>query len=155
MFSTASGTLSARIAEFEYKGALARPPRAPWFRLVERRIAESSITDPNAANRDRGLPQSTAIAALKFFKAASDLLPGEPYIYGSPLGDLVAEFAGEKGTLTSVIGPYFTLLFVVVCGIPTEIRVSPEGGESELRSVLKQLAESLHTGKHGALVAGR
>jgi hypothetical protein len=103
------------------------------------------------AGNGRWLPQATAIAALKFFEAASDLLPGEPYIYGSPLGDLIAEFEGEKGTLTSVIGPNITLLFAIIGGIPIKRTVSPEGGERELRSELRELAESLRTGKHGAL----
>jgi hypothetical protein len=128
-----------------------RPPGASWFRLVERRISESSTRDPNLARSGRWLPQATAIAALRFFEAASDLLPGEPYIYGSPLGDLVAEFDGKKGTLTSVIGPNVTLLFAIIGGIPIKKTISPEGGERELRSELKELAESLRTGKHGTL----
>jgi hypothetical protein len=186
MFSTANGTVSARIREFEYSGSLVRdaekakrlqefakaalldeggthliwnsaappsprPPGASWFRQVEKRIAESSTPDPNLARSGRWLPQATAIAALKFFEATSDLLPGEPYIYGSPLGDLVAEFDGERGTLTSVIGPNVTLLFAIVGGTPIKKTVSQESGESELRSELKNLAETLRTGKHGAL----
>lgn len=128
-----------------------RPPGASWFPLVKRRISESSTTDPNLARSGSWLPQATAIAALRFFEAASDLLPGEPYIYGSPLGDLVAEFDGEKGTLTSVTGPNLTLLFAIIGGIPIKRTVTAEGGERELRSELKELAESLRTGKHGAL----
>jgi hypothetical protein len=186
MRSTANGTLSLRIPEFQYSGQPARdaekvrrlqefvkatqldegtihliwnsteppsprPPGASWFRQVEKRITDSSTPDPNLARGGRWLPQATAIAALKFFEATSDLLPGEPYIYGSPLGDLVAEFDGEKGTMTSIIGPNLTLLFAVVGGTPIKMTVSQEGGESELRSELKNLAESLRTGKHGAL----
>lgn len=131
-----------------------RPPGAPWFRQVERRIAESSTPDPNLARGSRWLSQATAIAALRFFEMTSDLLPGEPYIYGSPMGDLIAEFDGEKGTLTSVIGPSFTLLYAIVSGIPIKRKISPESGERELRSELKELAESLRTGKNGALETG-
>jgi hypothetical protein len=164
MLATANGTVSARTREFEYNGLLnngtsyliwgsnePRPPGASWFRLVERRISESSTQDPNLAGNGHWLPQATAIAALKFFEAASDLLPGEPYIYGSPLGDLVAEFDGEKGTLTSVIGPNVTLLYAIIGGIPIKRTVHPEGGERELRSELKELSESLCTGKYGTL----
>ncbi|MGA2833525.1 MAG: hypothetical protein ABSE55_10690 [Terracidiphilus sp.] len=103
------------------------------------------------ARSGRWLSQATAIAALKFFEAASDLLPGEPYIYGSPLGDLIAEFDGEKGTLTSIIGPNTTLLFAIIGGTPIKKTIRPEGGEGGLRSELKELAESLRTGKHGSL----
>lgn len=128
-----------------------RPSKASWFRLVERRISESSTSDPNLARGGHWLPQATAIAALKFFKATSDLLPGEPYIYGSPLGDLVAEFDEGLGTLTTVIGPYVTLMFAIAKGMPIKEEVSNEGGEDELRSKLKQLIESFRAGKHGAL----
>jgi hypothetical protein len=155
MPSTANGTISVRIPDFEYKPSANRPAGAPWIRTVERRIAESSRPDPNSPERARGLPQSTAMAALRFFKATSDLLPNEPYIYGSPLGDLVAEFTVERGTLTSIIGPSFALLYAIVGGMPIETRVSTERSEDELRSQVKQLMESLLTGKHGALGTGR
>lgn len=154
MFSTANGTLSAQIPEFEYKASLPRRSNASWFRVVERRIADSSIPDPNSPNRRLGLSQSTAIAALNFFKSTSDLLPGEPYMYGSPLGDLVAEFATEGGTLTSVIGSSFTLLFAVVDGRPVEKKISQEDSEIKLRSDLTELAQLLRTGRHGALDTG-
>lgn len=186
MVSTANGTVSARVRDFQYSGSpsrdaekakrfeeflratqpnegtfrliwssneppTVRPPGATWFRQVEKRISESSTPDPNLARGGRWLPQATAIAALRFFEATSDLLPGEPYIYGSPLGDLVAEFDGEKGTLTGVIGPNFTLLFAIVGGTPIKMTVSQDGSETELRSELKNLADSLRTGKHGLL----
>jgi hypothetical protein len=186
MPSTANGTLSARIREFEYSASpardaekakrlqellratqpdegtirliwgansspLPRPPGASWFRKVEKRIANSSATSPDSLRSGRWLPQATAIAAIKFFEVTSDLLPGEPYIYGSPAGDLVAEFDGEKGTLTGVIGPGLTLLYAFVGGIPIKRTISPESGDGDLRSEMKELAELLRTGKHGAL----
>ena len=51
---------------------------------------------------------------MRLFEAASDVLPGEPYIYSSVDGDLVAEFKDSYGRLTTIIGPTFTIGFAVV-----------------------------------------
>ena len=95
-----------------------RPVEAAWFRVVERRITMS--VQPNIGLKDdrRRLSQLTALRALEFFKATSDLLPVEPYIYSSQKGDLVAEFTAVRGTLTSIVPPKFILLFAVVDGDP-------------------------------------
>ena len=130
------------------------PAEAPWFHIIERRITRSALPDINTKNDGRWLTLDVAEAAWDFFKMTSDLLPGEPYIYGSQKGDLVAEFTAAHGTLTSITTPRFTLLFAVVDGIPIEKRIPRESSNSVLRSELKKLAELLRTGKHGTLGTG-
>jgi hypothetical protein len=131
-----------------------RPADAPWFRLVERRITRSALPDVNTKNDGRWLTLDSTKAAMDFFGSTSDLLPGEPYIYGSQKGDLVAEFTAVHGTLTSIVTPGFTLLFAVVDGVPIEKRIPRESSNSVLRSELKQLTELLRTGQHGSLATG-
>jgi hypothetical protein len=111
-------------------------------------------TNINLKDDRRWLSQLIAMRALEFFKATSDLLPSEPYIYSSQKGDLVAEFTAVRGTLTSIVSPKFILLFAVVDGSPMEKKVERESGFEELRSELRQLTESLRMGRNGSMATG-
>jgi hypothetical protein len=105
-------------------------------------------------NDGRWLTREAAETAWEFFKVTSDLLPGEPYIYGSQKGDLVAEFNAARGTLTCIITPRFNLLFAVVGSIPIEKTIARENNNSSLRSELMQITELLRTEHHGLLATG-
>jgi hypothetical protein len=64
-------------------------------------------TEPSA----EWLDLNSATLALQFFSATADLLPGEPYIYATHSGDLVAEFEAETANLTAVISEAHIILF--------------------------------------------
>ncbi len=80
------------------------PVRALWLSNVERRILGSiATTNEPLLNTGRWLEPQLAWQAINFFQATSDILPGEPYVYASLMGDLVAEFKGPKGKLTTIV----------------------------------------------------
>jgi hypothetical protein len=87
---------------FQVGGPL--PVRASWLSNVERRI-RGSIANSNEPlpNTGRWLEPQLAWQAINFFQATSDILPGEPYVYASLMGDLIAEFKGPKGKLTTIV----------------------------------------------------
>lgn len=99
---------------------------AKWMETVERRIRESVPTQFEHVPDDEGwLDVEIAAQAIRFFKAMSDVLPpSEPYIYTSTNGDLVAEFQGRHGKLTSVIGKNAANSFAVVDGNIVKAAVS-------------------------------
>src|SRR5271157_5201194 len=78
---------------------------AKWISSIARRI-QQSVPGPVPRTDDDGwLDSDIAARALGFFDATSDILPAtEPYLYTAANGDLVAEFAGRRGKLTTVIG---------------------------------------------------
>lgn len=101
-------------------GAMAGPSLvgSPWLASVERRIRDSIAEDVNNRPNDvRWLTQEVAGSALRFFRLTSDLLPGEPYLYGTNSGDLVAEFKAKNGTLTSIVSGNMLLNYVVIGGV--------------------------------------
>jgi hypothetical protein len=125
------------------------PIKPSWFASNQKRI-QASVT-PNCRdekNVGQWLSQEVADAAITFFQKTADLLPGEPFIYSSQLGDLVAEFKVENGTLTSIVSPTFVLLFAVIGGVPVEKRIF-QGGD--VRSELHRLVGMLNTGQHVAV----
>jgi uncharacterized protein YgbK (DUF1537 family) len=99
-------------------------------------------------NDGRWVAQDIADAADEFFQDTADLLPEEPVLYASRQGDLVAEFKGDHGTMTSIISHTFVLLFAVIDGKSMERRVLAGG---DMRAAVLQLVERLHAGEHGAL----
>lgn len=128
-----------------------RPIPATWFRTVQRRI-QRSISPPgrNMDNDRRWLTQDIADAANRFFRAASDVLPGEPHIYSSLKGDLVAEFVGAHGTMTNIVSQTVVIVFAVVDGIPVEKWLEPtRNGIDTSRQELNRLTIMLRTGRHG------
>jgi hypothetical protein len=89
-------------------------------------------------------------------RATSDLLPNEPHIYSSTQGDLVAEFKGIHGTLTSIVSPRFLILFASVNGVPVQETLRfGETTTAAIRRAVHNLTEKLRTGKHGPVDSSR
>jgi hypothetical protein len=124
------------------------PIKPQWFAHIQRRVRMSTAPDQYVKNDGEWLRQEVADAASAFFRRTADLLPGEPFIYSSRLGDLVAEFRAERGTMTAIVSPTFLLFFAVIDGEPVERRVI---GSDDLREEVRNLSLRLRTGQHGAL----
>jgi hypothetical protein len=120
-----------------------------WFASTQRRIRDSVVPNYNReTHAGLWISQQVADAATVFFQKTADLLPGEPFIYSSSLGDLVAEFKTGQGSMTSIVSPAFTMLFAVIDGVPVERRVVKEG---DVREEVRQLTGLLRMGRHGAV----
>jgi hypothetical protein len=90
---------------------------AKWISTIQRRIKQSVPTYPANSSQEGWLDSDIATYAVCFFNAVSDVLPAsEPYLYTANNGDLVAEFAGKHGKLTSIIGKAAVNSFVIVEG---------------------------------------
>jgi len=142
--ATAAQSASIQIEVSEY---FPSPIRPPWFSNLQRRLLGSIVPRFSTEHSSgRWLNKEVAGAALRFFEEAADLLPEEPYIYSSRLGDLVAEFKCAHGTMTAIVSPAFALLFATVGGLPIERRVL--GGEN-VRDEVRKLTLMLRSGRHG------
>lgn len=125
------------------------PIKPAWFANIQKRIRASVKSNYRAETNDgQWISQEVADAAGTFFLRTADLLPGEPFIYSSRLGDLVAEFKGEHGTMTSIVSPTFALLFALIDGVSVERRVFEDG---DVREEIRQLTGMLRMGLHGAM----
>ncbi|HEY1801648.1 MAG TPA: hypothetical protein VGG46_12005 [Terriglobales bacterium] len=121
------------------------PITPKWLPTIQHRIL-SSVNPPDIeyVNDGRWLTSEIATQALNFFAATSDLLPGEPYLYTSIDGDLVAEFKGKRGTLTNVVGKISVLAFASVDGkIHNASLKIAESDVDKVRAGLRQLTERL------------
>lgn len=129
------------------------PRLAQWLDRVEQRIRNSIALDEQPPENERQwISPDVAQAALGFFRDTADVLPGEPFIYASRQGDLVAEFSGAHGTLTSIISPRIIILFAQVGEKPVEKRLDPRKDTPDaLRHDLKLISSRLHTSTHGSL----
>lgn len=130
------------------------PPLSPWLNRVERRI-ENSIASQEWEKGEPGrwLNENVAAAALRFFRNTADLLPAEPFIYASREGDLVAEFSGAHGTLTTIVSPQFIILFSTVDKEPFHKKLdsTADTTANSLRAELKDLILMLRDGRHGSV----
>lgn len=144
--SLASPTINLRAK-------LAGPTRipAPWLPKLERRIKNSAAQPEEELLDNDGswLRRSVIDAADCFFRETSDVLPSEPYLYGSTKGDLVAEYNCPAGKMTQILGDRFVICFTVINGKTwhTELEVQDKDFEAtriELRRITKSLAH-----KHG------
>jgi hypothetical protein len=138
-------------------GAAGRMPSlsfdAEWLNVVEQRIISSTPAEgyPTKGNTAWLQPQ-VGRAALDFFKQTSTALPGEPYIYSSEAGELVAEFAALRGKMTCIISPDFVLVFVATDSEIIERKFLPNReGANTLRSDIQKMTAVLNSGKNGAL----
>lgn len=122
-----------------------------WLTAVQDRIYSSIVPKGREMENDgRWLRRGVAEVASRFFQVTADLLPGEPHIYGSQVGDLVAEFDAAPGSMTAIVTPAVVILFAVADGVPFEKRlVLGSESSSRLRLELKEFVERLHTGQHG------
>jgi hypothetical protein len=128
-----------------------KPISPVWLANTRECIRKSVRPKPSDAMADgQWLTQEIANAATDFFQSAADLLPGEPFIYSSQRGDLVAEFKAEHGTMTTIVSQTFVLLFAVIDGVPVEKRVFEPAA---VREEVRRLTGLLHMGRHGAVEA--
>ncbi len=132
-----------------------------WLSAVEQRIRASTRFNL-AASVSRGeadghwLTKEVADAAIAFFRKSADLLPGEPYIYSSRQGELIAEFGSRDETLTGVISSEWVILFANVRGTPVERTLRPqEIGATALRAAVRDIDDMLRAGHHGKVGAKR
>lgn len=119
---------------------------ARWISTIQRRI-EESVPGPVAdtADEDGWLNSDIAAFAVYFFNAVSDVLPAsEPYLYTASNGDLVAEFAGRHGKLTSVVGKGAVNSFAIVDGQMVKSTLNfPFESVVKARQELMQLTKQL------------
>jgi hypothetical protein len=120
---------------------------AAWLSTVEQRIKASVAPEP-FPDQGNGAWLRTAVgfAAVDFFRSTSALLPGEPYIYASKAGDLVAEFMGLRGKMTCVVAPSAVYVFAVAGEEAIEKKFVPSE-VVELRSHLQRMTSLLGTAK--------
>ena len=127
-------------------------PIAPaWVQSTKKSLRESITLNADQLATDlRWISADTASAALSFFDRTADLLPGEPTMYRSHAGDLVAEFTAERGTLTAIVSTSFVVLFSVVNGEPVERYVDEM---AILRNEVAEVTSRLSGPVHGGLEA--
>jgi hypothetical protein len=141
-------TLAAIRLEPLYKPNIA--PVAAWLPAVERRIRDS-IKPHGYENlgSTEWLGEDVGQAAIRFFQNAADILPGEPFIYASHTGALVAEFKNPRGALTTLISPDSVILFAVKADEPgTPVHMSLKRSNTRLRDDIKQVVQTV-SGSHG------
>jgi hypothetical protein len=127
---------------------------ANWLANVQRRLRDSIVPDDKAQTRTgQWLTRDVANSAIEFFQMASGVLPGEPYIYSSNGTDLIAEFKGKFGVLTSIVsGPAITI-YATVNGVQSEKHIdlrtaSPKSLQNDLNPIMNWLL----SGKNGSAV---
>ena len=130
-----------------------QPIPARWLADVERRIRDSIVPTEHLADNDgRWLSMSVANSAIQFFRQPSAVLPGEPFIYSSASGDLVAEkkfCKGLHGLMTSVVTEDKVLAMAMVNGHPAQVTLDLlTATEGDLRRELKPIADFLCKGQH-------
>jgi hypothetical protein len=139
------------VSRIKAETPIAGPTRiaAQWLTSVQERVYRSIMPIRQIENDGRWLSYDIAQTASNFFQVTSDVLPGEPYVYASEDGDLIAEFSAKHGTLTSIVTPTFVILFAVVDkGVPIERRfVFGSEKPTTLRRELQQLTKMLHSGR--------
>jgi hypothetical protein len=143
----------ARVPTAEVVGPSVSP--AGWLQIVERRISNSlQPAGRDYENQGQWLSAETASAATAFFQLTSDVLPGEPHIYSSLVGDLVAEFKAPHGVLNAVISTKAFTALAIIDGSPEETRIEWNAVSSRsVRSTLRSLTAKLCDGEHGSAVA--
>jgi len=129
-----------------------RPAPAAWLQAVERRIRNSVLPLGREHENDgRWLRSEIATAATAFFEMVSDVLPGEPHIYSSLSGDLIAEFTGPRGVMNAVISSkLFLALAVVDDEAPEETKIDlAAANPTTIRDTLRAITERLRDREHG------
>lgn len=145
-----------RLSDAKPEASIQGPSRITpqWLTTVQERLYRSvSPKDRESENDGRWLTGTVVAAASTFFGMTSDLLPGEPHIYSSKRGDLVAEFATDDGTMTGIITQEFVVLFAVVDGIPIERRLVLGSPRATTRHELQLFTGMLRTTRHGPVGA--
>ncbi|CAN7342532.1 hypothetical protein [Bosea sp. LjRoot237] len=127
-----------------------------WLSAVEARIRDSILPDGHSEEYlGEWLSPDAARAALAFFEAGADMLPSEPHIYGTSDGDLVAEFEGPEGRITSIVSRDETTLFGVSEHKPDRpIQTVIPRGSNQYREHLRSFTKKMAARQHGEVVAG-
>ena len=120
-------------------------PTSPWLPSVERRIENSIIPkEYEYLGSSEWLQEDVGQSALRFFQSTADLLPGEPFIYASQSGALVAEFKSPVGTLTTIISPSTIIFFATKANQPDgPIERTLNRGTNRLREEVKEIVQKL------------
>jgi hypothetical protein len=149
-----TGTATSVGTQTNSTGAMETGPSvlaANWLANVQRRVRDSIIPDDKSqVQSGQWLTRDVANSAILFFQMASDVLPGEPYIYSSNGADLIAEFKSKFGVMTSVVsGPVITV-YATVNGVQGEKHIdlrtaSPKSLQDELNPLMIWLS----SGKDG------
>ena len=130
------------------------PQHVNWLADVEMRIQNSIHPfDPNMAETGEWLPRDTAFAALQFFRDGCDLMPGEPHLYGTSEGELVAEFESGSVRMTSVVSDDGATLFGYRRDndeMPHQLTI--RRGSNQGRFEIKSFTQALGVDPHGKTV---
>ncbi len=137
--------------------AYPRPQTASWLGAVQRRLNGSiGVRDGEALRDGTALSMEVVSRANSFLEATSDLLPAEPYIYGSGNGDLVAEFNVPNGQMTLIISTDFAIAYAAVGGHGVQRTMTLKAGTTDTwRSALSAVTDTLQVRQHGAVDTGR
>lgn len=116
-----------------------------WLPKVEAAIASSVPEEMHEEdNEGQWLDADTAFNAIHFLQNTADLLPGEPCIYGTPLGDFVAEFDNTVARLTSIVSAQRTLLVGFCRASPGEqVQSIIPRGSNRLRDEVREFNKKL------------
>ena len=128
---------------------------ASWLPIVEQRI-KASVAPEGYPEQTSGawLRAKVGSAAVDFFRSMSTALPGEPYIYASGAGDLVAEFVGPRGKITCIVAPNVVYVFAVAGDETVQKKFVP-GEAVELRSHLQSMTNMLRPALQNATLDAR
>jgi hypothetical protein len=129
----------------------------PWLSKVEAAISTSVPEDIEAEdNEGQWLDADSAFNAINFLQNTADLLPGAPFIYGTPLGDFVAEFENGIAKLTSVVSAQSTLLVGVCVANPKEsVQSRIPRGSNRLRDEVREFNMKMAAVHGEAMGSGR
>ena len=115
----------------------------PWLASVERRIQDSTMPNEYGEwSTPEWISEDVGRAAISFFQNSADVLPGEPFLYASLSGDLVAEFETAKGSMTTIISPEDTILFATPADyLQSPIEVTLKRGTNRLREEVRAFSQ--------------
>jgi hypothetical protein len=144
-----------RLADVKLEEAIQGPSQiaSSWLANVRKRVELSILPKGiEAQNAGQWLSEDIAAEAVRFFDKTSDLLPSEPFIYSSSVGDLIAEFKTVGGPMTGIIARGFVILFAVVGGAAIKKQLPVSSSKTATRRELQAfMAEMLRARQHGAV----
>ncbi|MGO4879476.1 MAG: hypothetical protein ACLP59_01480 [Bryobacteraceae bacterium] len=144
-----------RLSDLRLEDAVQGPSQiaSSWLTDVRKRLELSILPKGlEAENNGQWLSEDIAAEAVSFFDKTSDLLPSEPYMYSSLMGDLVAEFRTTGGQMTGIIARDYVMLFAVVGGMAIRKQLPVSGSKTAIRRELQKfMTEMLRARQHGAV----
>lgn len=130
-------------------------PSVGWLPVIQQRIRDSVIPNEyEGPETTEWLREDIANAAISFFQKSADILPTEPHIYCSNSGNLVAEFATEKGNLTTVVSDQQAVIFVSLSDPDSEPQHHIiRRGSNQFRDELSKYTDMITVRGHEEMVA--